>query len=183
MKKLEVCEIPGGYAQRTAVNAGIAPVTVAFALNFHSAGERLTRRKVEEYHNQYIAIHLGTDEIFAAKVIATALSDADFPILNIAGNGEFTLAPYGWSQKMVDDWVYTVISNVHKIIEIKKIYTGGQTGVYLAGARAGYRLGIRTKVNMPKQYLQRGLSGEDTVHTREEIEEQIINGRCQNSKG
>lgn len=66
---------------------------------------------------------------------------------------------------------------MHNASPIVKLYSGGQTGVGLAGAIAGCMLGIDTEVTLPKGYLQRHADGKDYQHTRDEIQEQIINGQ------
>lgn len=46
------------YAPRTAVNAKTADATLAFAVDFNSAGERLTRRVAE---GRYLAVPLSRE--------------------------------------------------------------------------------------------------------------------------
>jgi len=73
----------------------------------------------------------------------------------------------------VNQWVYDVLGAVHAAEPIAEIVSGGQTGVDLAGAVAGVKLGIPVSVLMPQGYLQRHAAGYDLRHTREEIEAQI----------
>ena len=57
------------YKPRTVHNAHTADLTVAFAEDFNSAGEKLTKR---EAGDRYVAIHLSTDPLVAARMLYAA---------------------------------------------------------------------------------------------------------------
>ncbi len=96
--------------------------------------------------------------------------------INIAGNGIYTLHKHGLNQAYVNELVYNVLKIALKDGTLKRIYTGGQTGVDLAGAVAGYALGIPTEVTLPKGFKQRFADGIDVDGTEDSIREQIYNG-------
>ena len=110
----------------------------------------------------------------AAVLLLKKLQAEGGSTLNIAGNGIYTCAKYGASQEQLNKLVYDIVSSVHSVHPITKVFTGGQTGVDIAGAAAAYKLGIPCEITLPKGYLQRNVSGQDESHTREDIETQII---------
>lgn len=69
-----------------------------------------------------------------------------------------------------DTYVLNVIKQVHEYHPITKIYTGGQTGVDLAGSKAGYHLVIDTEVTLPKGYIMRFEDGKDVSCSKEFVE-------------
>jgi hypothetical protein len=163
-----------GYRSRTQKNAS-ADVTIAFAVNFNSAGEILTKSSVLKQGKTYIPIDTNdltiTDELI--DMIVSKLNRSGFVdiisnqrhiTLNIAGNGIYTMKGK-WTQNQVDDYVYEVLKRViskfdGKIISLR---TGGQTGFDEAGAKAGLKLGIRTLVLAPLGWKFRDLSGKDIM--------------------
>ena len=122
------------YAPRTYVNAGRADLTIAFAMDFNTAGEKLTRKAAG---TKYLAMGLDRDSVMAAREVWKACRDAgkgDKPlVLNIAGNGIYTLAKQGWTQEEVNKYIYDILALVTKHWPIEMIVSGGQTGIDLAG--------------------------------------------------
>ena len=168
MSNLIIREMKGGYAARTRYNARRGNVTAAFAVDFTTRGEQLTRRACEEFGNIYVPVQLFVEKAtVAAKRIIASLPLGG--TLNVAGNGLYTLR--GYTQEMCNDYLFQTLFACVNDVEI--IYTGGQTGVDLAGARAGYKLGIRTIVTLPEGFLQRNAEGVDETHTKAEIEAQV----------
>lgn len=162
------------YAPRTYANARGADLTLAFALDFETAGEKCTKKAAGE---KYLCAPLWDEQAF----VADALTDLrrDFTpnvVLNIAGNGMHTLARHFWTQERANQWVYDVLKVMNERAPIATIMTGGQTGVDLAGAVAGVALQIPTIVLMPKGFVQRDARGHDEPHTQKEIEAQIADG-------
>lgn len=157
------------YTPRTYYNAKAAQITLAFAIDFSTAGERLTKKASDVL----LELPLDTPWIENARKVYRALVSNQFSIINVAGNGIYTLNKHGITQKFVDDYVYSVlrIVNIHR--PITKIYSGGQTGADLAGARAGWKLQIDTEVTYPKGYIMRWEDGKDKPHTKEYIEKLI----------
>ena len=163
------------YVGRTKENAS-CDVTIAIASNFNSAGERLTKKLVEDQKKIYIPVHidkilnLSEDLIdFIVKKLNHSLKGNILdPLisLNIAGNGIYTLKSQ-YSQPELDEYVYKLLSKVltnsNIRIKIKSINSGGQTGIDEAGIKAGKKLGIDTFVICPKGWKYRNIKGEDVM--------------------
>lgn len=162
-----------GYASRTRHNASSAGLTVAIAADFSTAGERLT---ASASHGRYLAIPIDLEPAKAGLRLAKALRYLATDILNVAGNGMHTLARHGYSQSQVNQHVYAVLVAAHKLMPIRKIVTGGQTGVDIAGAIAACQLQIPVVVTMPAGFIQRGANGVDFCNTSAGVTRQIIEG-------
>lgn len=161
------------YAPRTEFNAKSAGLTVAFAVDFSTMGERLTRRVAGE---KYLAIDLSLEPIQAARELYKAMRLHGATSLNVAGNGIYSLQAKGWSQARVDRYVFAVLGKVAEHLPLKLVVSGGQTGVDIAGVTAAHALGIPAVATLPKGFVQRDASGKDSTHTREEIESQVKQG-------
>lgn len=164
----------GSYAPRTHANAASASVTAAFALDFHTAGEKLTK-KAAGY--QYIALPL-QQEMEEVSPIQNAVALLAFcrkkkaHSINVAGNGIYTTSRFGWDQTRLNAYVYQVLSYVHQEHPLQHVYCGGQTGLDIAGAVAAEALGIAVTIHMPKGLKQRLETGEDVIrHPRELYQE------------
>lgn len=163
-----------GYRARTQHNADSAGLTVAMAVDFETAGEKLTRNVAGD---KYLSIPLL--EVTSEKAglrVAKAMRQRDTTTLNVAGNGIYTLSQHHIDQNDVNQHVYEVIRHAHELRPITKIVTGGQTGVDIAGAIAAKKLGIPLVVTMPKGFVQRGVDKKDVQHTVEDIQKQIDDG-------
>lgn len=161
------------YPPRTLYNATSADVTLALAVDMESAGEKLTHKMAGK---KYIGFQLEKN-VFAediAEALAARLKNDNAQSLNIAGNGVYTFDKFGYTQEQINFFVYHVIKNTIEIYPIKKIYTGGQTGVDIAGAIAGYALGIETEVTFPKGYMQKTKEGKTIWNKKEDIEKHIL---------
>lgn len=161
-----------GYRDRTLHNAK-ADVTMALAVDFTTAGERLTAKAAGK---KLVQQPLGAKSSVIAEAVIAHMKKLEAKSLNVAGNGIYTLAEKGLTQEQVNDQVYKVLYRVHKAVGIEKIVTGGQTGVDIAGAIAARKLGIPVEVTMPKGFLQRNAAGKDLRHTQAEIMKQIEDG-------
>lgn len=162
--------LSASYAPRTYANADAADLTVAFAVDFNTAGERLTRKAAKE---RYIAIPFGGDTVEAARALYRALRQHDAHVLNIAGNGIYTLSHAGRDQSAVNAWVYAVLAKVAAHWPLTFVRSGGQTGVDIAGVAAAHALGIEAMALLPKGYLQRGTDKIDRQNTGFAIRGQI----------
>lgn len=160
------------YSPRTYYNAKSADVTVAFAVDLKTAGELLTHKAAGE---KYIGFLLTdeSDTLLIARQLYKKLKDSSAKSLNIAGNGIYTLSIHGCSQDFINLFVYKVIEKVHKHYPIEKIYTGGQTGVDMAGAIAGIKLDIPVEITFPKGFVQRFEDKIDISQTEQDILNQI----------
>lgn len=162
-----------GYTARTQANAQGADLTVAFAVDYNTAGERLTRKVAGE---RYLAVPLSRTPLEAARELYRALRDRNARSLNVAGNGIYTLAQHGWTQEAVSAWVYEVLAKVHEHWPLTAVRSGGQTGVDLAGIVAGHALELDCLALMPKGFVQRGADKIDKCHTADEVAEQVARG-------
>lgn len=159
-----------GYRARTLVNAEAADLTVAFASDFGTAGERLTHKAAGK---RYIAIPLGTPSEEAGMLLATSMCKRGISELNVAGNGISTLSLHGWTQETVNLWIYQVLRVSNQISPIKQVRSGGQTGADLAGLIAACALSIPALGYFPKGFMQRRVDKIDRHHTQLEIQQQI----------
>jgi hypothetical protein len=164
------------YAPRTHVNAACAELTVAFAVDYSSHGERLTKKMAGD---RYVAIPLEGEPIDAARILYKNLRGRGARTLNIAGNGIYTLKPT-WTQSAVNRWVFEVISLVHQHWPLDSVRSGGQTGVDLAGLVAAHAAGVpRIYALLPNGFIQRGMDKVDRPHTADEIRAQIEQGSAE----
>jgi hypothetical protein len=160
------------YGPRTYHNAHVADLTAAFAVDYTTAGERLTHKAAGA--NRYVALSLHDLWINNARTLYSVLQSTREPVLNIAGNGIYTLDKNQFYQQTCNEYVYQVIRKVHEHHPIAKIVSGGQTGVDLAGGVVGYKLGIDVVMTLPKGFRQRHEDGVDVNHTEEDIRQQVI---------
>jgi nitroreductase len=158
------------YGPRTYQNASKAHVTIAFAVDFQTAGERLTHKAAGD---KYLAVDLRTDVLDAARAVYRALKARDAHVLNIAGNGIYTLSRHGWDQHRVNEYVHAVLLKVYEHWPFQLLVSGGQTGVDLAGGVAGLCLGVDVEMTYPKGFKQRHEDKIDRDHTQVEILEQL----------
>jgi len=158
-----------GYPPRTYSNA-TADATIAFAFDFNTAGEKLTKSAVKKHGKLYIPIFLTKFEVdeFTEQKTAEQLSLHNVSSLNIAGNGLYSiykkLGGREDYQEYADAFVHIFISRILNLYDgIKQIRTGGQTGFDESGAKAGDSLQIPTTVMAPKGWMFRNKEGIDIV--------------------
>jgi len=154
-----------GYKVRTIKNAS-ADATIAIAVDFSSAGEKLTKQAVISQGKKYIPISLTTLNISDELVnnIIDSLNTIKAKTINIAGNGLYTFKGI-YNQEQLDNYVYELLSKVllsdKLITKIEVLRTGGQTGIDTSGAKAGFKLNIPTIILAPKGWKYRDISGKD----------------------
>ena len=162
------------YGPRTFHNATLSHLTVRFAVDFNTAGEKLTER-ASGGGIRLLDVPLPCEALDPARALYARLKRLDAEVLNIAGNGIYSMMEKGGlDQAQVNQMVYDVIKLCHKHYPITIIRSGGQTGADLAGGVAGYKLGIPTIMTFPKGFRQRDVNKQDANHTEEEIREQVI---------
>lgn len=174
---IEFTESAGGYQVRTSENANAPDVdfTLSFAVDFTTYGERSTAKAAGDslikiplpLNRNGAGLDCSPAAIKAAvDTICDMLPDEylqgeEFG-LNIAGNGIYSLAASGVSQKQCDEFVTKTLAGlVRRGAAISSIRTGGQTGIDEAGAVAGCALGVQTTVHAPKEWQFRGVDGQD----------------------
>lgn len=160
------------YGPRTYANAAQGDFTIAFAVDFFTAGERLTKKAAQR--NCFIEAPL-LNEMREVPVrqhidlIINTIRQHPSPSLNIAGNGIYTLTRFGFDQARVNVYIYEVLKAVHQKTPIREIICGGQTGADIAGAVAAKALGIPCIVRMPRGFRQRFEDGVDVNSDPKEL--------------
>lgn len=164
------------YAPRTYVNASQG-VTLAIAVDFTTAGERLTTKAATGKILHVDADLLQTcqlDPLDVSRDLWRLLKKHNTSVLNVAGNGIYTYTKRGFTQEMVNNLVYLLLEPLVKHGAVTKVVSGGQSGADLAGLIAGAKLGIPACGLWPAGYKMRFENGVDVTHTPEQIME-IIN--------
>jgi len=165
-----------GYTGRTETNAQKGDITIAIALNFASAGEKMTKDFVKKHGKLYIPVSPDGDPKEKAAKIVPVINKVFHEmkhaiVINIAGNGLYTMKG-AMTQEQCDTFtyqlLYEIINNPELKTRIKGIRSGGQTGFDEAGLKAGIKLKIDTVALYPKNYLIKDLNG-DKKQTREEV--------------
>jgi len=146
------------YAPRTYHNASVGDLTLAIAVDYNTAGEKLTKKASE---GKYLPIWYHTDSLLASREIYKWCKKLNVKTLNIAGNGVYTFQEQNIDQKDINYKLYEMISLVHKYYPIEKIVSGGQTGMDLAGGVVAEVLGIPCTMTYPKGFKIRGFDGID----------------------
>lgn len=155
------------YHDRTVANARWADLTIAFAVDFNTAGERLTRTAAGD---RYLAVDVPTDrskltnsdanELTASLIAHNAASLHSFN-LNIAGNGLETLRKNGLSQEDIDSFVAQVIGlAITKGMDVREIRSGGQSGADESGTKAAIMYGIEASQVVPRGFLYNDADGQ-----------------------
>ncbi|WP_063805088.1 DUF4326 domain-containing protein [Burkholderia ubonensis] len=158
------------YVPRTSDNALGADVTVAFAKDFGTAGEKLTKRQAGF---RYIGIPFGGDVATAAEALSEFLIARGGTTLNVAGNGIYTMAEHGVNQERCNQWVFDVLARVAAKVKLALIRSGGQTGIDQAGLVAALALGIPALGHYPKNFRRRNAQGKEVTATAAAIRAEL----------
>jgi hypothetical protein len=162
------------YAPRTWHNASQG-VTLALAVDFNTAGERLTTKAAQKMGIVHAdATSFATDWIRASRELYKKLKETDCRVVNVAGNGIYTYAKHGFTQQGVNHMVHAILKQVHDHWKLDHIVSGGQTGADLAGLIAAAHMDIDCTGMWPRGYKMRFQNGVDVNHTQAQIME-IIN--------
>lgn len=141
------------YKARTIENAASADATIAFAANFESSGEILTKNSVINAQKIYIPFDLTipVSELYVyIKHVIDIFQTNNVHTLNIAGNGLSRLVNFNISQTDCDNYVYEVLRIITAQVNITSIRSGGQTGADESGIKAAQRLNIDAICHAPK---------------------------------
>lgn len=157
------------YKPRTQQNAR-ADVTAAFAIDFESAGERLTRKAAGP---RYIDIPFGEDVSESAARLTAFWKSREAQTLNVAGNGIYTWAQRGINQLVVNQWVYDVLKLASQQVRMASIRSGGQTGSDIAGLVAGLALKVPAIGLYPKGFRMRGANKQEIYSDAVTIEKRL----------
>lgn len=158
------------YGPRTGDNARGADITVAFAVDFETAGERLTKRVAGA---RYLGIPYGSNVVQAAAELLRVMHRRGAASLNVAGNGIYTLDAHDVTQEDANRWVFEVLKLVHQQRPLSFIRSGGQTGIDTAGLVAGLALGIPVLGLYPLGYRHRLANNKDVLGTPEQLEAEL----------
>ncbi len=157
-----------GYAARTIVNVFKGDITLAFAVDFHSAGEKLTLSECKRQKKPYVGILVNSEyHPDRVKKIVDALNtlEEDEIYLNIAGNGIYTMEKHGFTQEfcntLVTKYLKDIISHPDFTKKIVTIYSGGQTGFDEAAIFAAHQLSIPATVYSTSNWKFRTSDGKD----------------------
>jgi hypothetical protein len=161
------------YPPRTFENAQSSDLTLALALDFTTAGERLTKKAAGD---RYLGLPLTLDPLDAGRALWSALHalGKPRPRLNIAGNGIYSLLDAGWTQARVNAHVFALLTPVHQHLPLGQIRSGGQTGVDWAGLAAGVALGVPTLGLFPNGFLQRDGAGQEAQHRPSDLRARLL---------
>lgn len=160
------------YAPRTYHNASQG-VTLAIAVDFTTAGEKLTHKAANgkivqiDWFNTW-------DKLYPARALYSVLKKHDCHVVNVAGNGIYTLQKHGVTQAQANQYVYNILKLVNEHWPITQVVSGGQTGMDIAGLVDGVALGIESIGTWPKGYKMRFEDGKDVDKTEEWVHNYII---------
>jgi hypothetical protein len=160
------------YAPRTYHNAAQG-CTLAIAVDFNTAGERLTHKAAKGKIVQQEFNIIFWDEAIPARKLYSMLKKYDCHTVNIAGNSIYTLQKKGVTQKEANQYVYDILKLVNTHWPITKVVSGGQTGMDMAGLVAGVALGLETEATYPKGFLMRLVDGTDVQSSAEEVKTMV----------
>lgn len=141
------------YPGRTHDNVAESDATIAFALDFGSPGELLTKKYCDQYHKPYIPVKAAVVTNTDIDVIIAVLEKFEVKMLNVAGNSIATLNKImpKCTQAIMDKVVQNVLELVTKNYpHIELIRSGGQSGADEAGLKAAVSLGIPAYCLAPK---------------------------------
>lgn len=143
------------YPPRTYENAS-ADLTIAFAFDASTPGEKLTYEAVKSQGKLYIQIqpHRLPLEFEKISYAAQLIENKNVSTINIAGNGLYTTIKFGYDQAKCDElvynYLYSIITHLHDRNQIKLIRSGGQSGFDESGLKAAEKLGIPALCVCPK---------------------------------
>jgi hypothetical protein len=148
-----------GYAARTIANAKAADLTMAFAVDFETPGERLTKKAAGK---NYLPIPIQSDLNISDEIwyeITDKVFDRFVNEINIAGNGIYSLP---FSQEQIDDYLFRFIAGFLEIFTKDfKWRNGGQTGIDEASGKAVARWDMPVTILASKNWLFRDINGKD----------------------
>lgn len=179
------------YSLRTVNNINGSDITIAFANDFSTKGEKLTTDAAVKANNgkgKYLRPGSGKDTKHVkmsnlealnnpketAKEIANFFKEK-YPnkknfILNIAGNGIYTLNGIVTQQELNSKMRDVLKELIKELPGVKiQVRSGGQTGMDLAGVVAAYSLGLDTTLHMSKGWKVRPLDGKDKTFATKEL--------------
>jgi hypothetical protein len=166
------------YGQRTGRNARAGDITIAYAVDHSTAGERRTQKEVAGAGKPLVKNQQGGKLSAFAEAIAKQLANVKGTVINVAGNGIYTWTNLAnKTQEQVNLDMFKILRQVKELNpDFAGVVTGGQTGTDIAGAIAARALGLNVDVHMPKGFRQRKADETDITQTKEDVIRQIEEG-------
>lgn len=153
-----------GYRGRTIENVRSADVTLQFAVDYTSAGERLTSSTVGQLGKPSVQVDMNQPIDYTSIARRVAEISGGKPIsINVAGNGIYTVKGK-FTQQEFDSILEKTLAEILKSTQITEVRSGGQTGADEAGVKAAAKLGIKAKVLAPSGYKFRNIEGIDVAN-------------------
>ncbi len=166
-------DVKYGYQSRTRLNVVMSDITIAFAIDDTTYGEKATKKFAEDSATPFFMIHINERGKISSsekdtlnqcfeKMKQLISKNLRGVILNVAGNGMYTFSKYGISQSRLDEMIYNILLRFkEKGIIFYCVRSGGQTGIDEAALKAADKLGLPTICLAPKGWKFRTASGED----------------------
>ena len=151
------------YRERTFLNIRSTDLTIAFAFDFSTGGEKCTLMGCKFNNKPYFPIDLSKDYDEQIKdILLWCNGRTDEININIAGNGIYTLNKYGFTQRKIDEIVNDTIKELlNNGVNIHRILSGGQTGADEAGIKAAVINNIKCICKCPKYFKFRNIDNLD----------------------
>lgn len=156
------------YAPRTYYNATSADMTLAIALDFNTAGEKLTKKAATTKLYYPIQLHRDIDTLVEARKLYSFMKKHNVKTVNVAGNGIYTLQKF-CNQEYANCILYEILKPIQEHLGIHKIFNGGQTGFDLAGTVVAVVLDVECESTLPKGFKMRFEDGKDILMDVDEI--------------
>lgn len=167
------------YLERTKFNADKSDLTIAFTVDQFTAGERQTRKLATEFKYMHIDLNRISATCAARDIhnrITNQFGTGKCGIINIAGNGVYTLSKHGWAQDQVNQYLFDTLIELRDKwgdLPTKGFRSGGQTGVDIAAAVMAEAMGVDAVITFPKGYRQRGSDAQDFYEKKEDVMQKI----------
>lgn len=171
------------YQHRTFMNVELAEVTIIFAIDLTTAGEKCTLNYCRICEKPVFVFNInengkiGYEQGKKLAELVNYIHDNKIKSVNIAGNGIYTFNKYGITQERLNELVYNFLTFINTSEwSIQQVRSGGQTGADEAGLVAGDRLGVETISLCPKGWRFRTADGKDMTDEKA-YKERFNNGK------
>lgn len=172
-----------GYPPRTKANIDGSDLTISYAIDGGTAGEKLTRRLASEALKMHVELSPYTkteaQRVKEFALIVDSFSGQEVEI-NIAGNGEYTEGMPS-TQALADEIALDLAFLRKKGVGVIAVRSGGQTGADQAGIMAAIELGIKSTVLAPKGWVFRDVTGTD-IRSRSKFIERFVPKKMPSTK-
>ena len=146
------------YQHRTFINADQSQATLAFAIDYTTAGEKCTMNACRNCERPMFMFVINAQGKLGAKENSeiiekckSSLLENNITSINIAGNGIYTFKKFEVTQDRLNDLVTNLLKYlIDSGCKLEKVRSGGQTGADEAGLVAGDRLGLETLCLCPR---------------------------------